>query len=69
LHHTLYPKQVGRLDYQIDKQKKNEIGEEFAFHASAADALFCGAKIRISGERRHQARKYKQVLVLLEMLV
>ena len=45
LHYALYSKQVGGFDHQVDEQEKKEIGEEFAFHASAVGALICGAKV------------------------
>lgn len=45
LHHAFYSKQVGGFDHQIDEEKEKEIGEEFAFHASTAGALICGAKV------------------------
>ena len=46
LHHALYPKEVSGFDHQIDEQEEKEIGQKFAFHACAAGALICGAKVR-----------------------
>ena len=52
LHHALYPKEVSGFDHQIDEQEEKEIGQEFAFHACAAGALICRAKVRESGEKK-----------------